>query len=185
MSLAVAAAVCLVAAGCGGSAGPGVARIGSTTSTTGQRSTGSTGAATTQAQALLAFARCMRRHGVPAFPNPEARPDGTYGFATPSELRRLVRGHRQALTACQTDLARAGITSARNLTRFRDDMLSFSRCMRSHGVKDFPDPNADGRFGGQLKGLDRNAPAYRRALAACRSDLTAAIGVFSVAGGSP
>jgi hypothetical protein len=54
--------------------------------------------------------------------------------------------------------------------------LLFSRCMRSHGVPDFPDPpSASGgairiAFGGS--GLDPAAPLFRRAQRTCFSLLS-------------
>ena len=64
-------------------------------------------------------------------------------------------------------------------------MLALAKCMRSHGVSDFPDPNSNGRFGGQLQNLDTSTPAYEAAKTACRPELSAARNLFSVGGGSP
>ena len=49
--------------------------------------------------------------------------------------------------------------------------LKFSRCMRSHGAPDFPDPSASGgiRFGGGISGLDPAAPLFRVAQRTCIS----------------
>lgn len=50
--------------------------------------------------------------------------------------------------------------------------VTFSACMRDHGVKDFPDPDASGELtiDGVLNGssLDPEAPAWKRAIAACK-----------------
>ncbi|HEY4020576.1 MAG TPA: hypothetical protein VGM75_17925 [Pseudonocardiaceae bacterium] len=51
--------------------------------------------------------------------------------------------------------------------------LQFSACMRSHGVKDFPDPQISGngvniRVGGTSKDLNPNNPTFKTALKACQ-----------------
>jgi hypothetical protein len=50
--------------------------------------------------------------------------------------------------------------------------LAFSRCMRAHGISDFPDPNSQGGIalnGGPGTGIDPTSPQYRAANRACRS----------------
>src|SRR5690348_10465385 len=59
-------AVALLAAGCGGSKSPGVANVAATTTTT-------------SATGAVAFAACMRSHGVPNWPSPG--PDGAFDKA--------------------------------------------------------------------------------------------------------
>jgi hypothetical protein len=50
--------------------------------------------------------------------------------------------------------------------------VKFATCMRSHGVSDFPDPNASGTLtlDAVVNGssLDPNAPAFKRAVGACQ-----------------
>lgn len=50
--------------------------------------------------------------------------------------------------------------------------VKFADCMRSHGVSDFPDPPGSGEFtiDGVINGssLDPNAPAFKRAIGACK-----------------
>lgn len=54
----------------------------------------------------------------------------------------------------------------------RDKAVTFSECMRTNGVKAFPDPDASGELtiDGVLNGssLDPNSAAWRRATAACK-----------------
>ncbi len=56
--------------------------------------------------------------------------------------------------------------------------LVFSRCMRSHGVPDFPDPPAASggaiRFVGRSVGFDPIAPLFRKAERTCSSLLSGA-----------
>jgi hypothetical protein len=116
----------------------------------------------------------MRTHGAGAFPDPQRNPDGSYSFGDLNSIRRLIRSNKQAFTSCESSLRSAGILSAQNTANFRAQMLVFARCMRSHGVPNFPDPTANGRFGGQLKSFDKTSPAFEGAMKACRSDLDAA-----------
>ncbi len=53
--------------------------------------------------------------------------------------------------------------------------LAFSQCMRSHGVSNFPDPNAQGQItvqggsgNGVSSGLNPNSPAFQSAQKACQ-----------------
>jgi hypothetical protein len=50
--------------------------------------------------------------------------------------------------------------------------LKFAACMREHGVKQFPDPDASGRLtiDGVLNGssIDADSPEFKRAIAACK-----------------
>lgn len=53
------------------------------------------------------------------------------------------------------------------------EMLNFSRCMRAHGVPNFPDPQFSGggiRIQGG-PGLDKNSPNMQAAFRACHSIL--------------
>jgi hypothetical protein len=50
--------------------------------------------------------------------------------------------------------------------------LAYSQCMRAHGIKNFPDPNANGGInisGGQGTGLDPASPQFQAADKACKS----------------
>jgi hypothetical protein len=68
LALAALAALAVLASGCGGSSGDGVAQVGTTDTTT------TTGAGSQSASEPnpTAYAACMRSHGVPDFPDPDA-----------------------------------------------------------------------------------------------------------------
>jgi len=70
-------------------------------------------------------------------------------------------------------------TSQGNSAARAAQALAFSRCMRSHGITNFPDPNG-GRIHIQIQespnstnvnGVEVNGPAFRSAMQACRSYL--------------
>jgi hypothetical protein len=183
IAAAIAAALCLVASACGGSSGSAVASLTATTAATSTGASTTAGTAAAQEEDLLAFSRCMRTHGVAAFPDPTPNADGSYGFsADVGQLRKLVRGAQKAFDTCEPLLATSGILSAQNIEKFQQQMLAYAKCMRSHGVSAFPDPNATGRFAGQLKSLDRSTPAFQAAASACSPVLSKAVGAFTVGG---
>jgi hypothetical protein len=49
--------------------------------------------------------------------------------------------------------------------------LAFSKCMRSHGVPDFPDPSGGGIHISAGSGINLFSPAFKAAHAACKQDL--------------
>jgi hypothetical protein len=76
-------------------------------------------------QAALEFARCMRENGVPSFPDPVARPDGTFGLQRPAGV---APGELDAaLESCQSEARRSVSTPARP-RRTRTRRTSCSTC---------------------------------------------------------
>jgi hypothetical protein len=59
-----------------------------------------------------------------------------------------------------------------NTATNREKAVKFAECMRSNGVSQFPDPGASGKFtiDAVVNGsaLDPNAPAFKRAISACK-----------------
>ena len=107
-----------------------------------------------QHQAALAFSRCMRSHGVPQYPDPDssgAPPKGNgphFGvsnaqfLAAEQDCGHLLPGgtlSANTLRQCylEGDCPQALVQQA--LTQG----VTFARCMRSHGVPDWPDPSVD------------------------------------------
>lgn len=123
---------------------------------------------------LLAYARCMRTHGVPNFPDPRA----TGGLVVPNDINTDSPAFKRAQQACG-HLAQSPSTAASSESR-KLQLLALAKCMRAHGVSAFPDPsssppppssgNAIGGNGWYLSlgtAQERQSPAYRRAAAAC------------------
>jgi hypothetical protein len=156
----------LVAACGGGSNGPGVANVG--TSTTAAKSTpgGSSG------KGLLAFSRCMRAHGVSSFPDPGS--SGQISISSANGINPDSPEFKSAQAACQSLLPGGRPTAAQNAQRTAQ-ALKFSQCMRAHGVPKFPDPSGgNGRIsisikGGPGSGLDPSSPQFQAAQKACQS----------------
>jgi hypothetical protein len=118
-ALAVVAVVAVISAGCGGT--------GSSAGAGGNKN------ATDRDQAVK-FAECMRENGVSDFPDPKASGDfPSFGISvSPAVWKR-------ALGACKA-LQPPGSLSAKRSPEQQSAALEFARCIRAHGVKDFPDP---------------------------------------------
>jgi len=158
LGLAVAAGACG-----GGSGGPGVAQAGTPTTTA-----ASSQHAPTKAS-LLAFAQCMRAHGVASFPDPDSSGRIAVQAGQGTGIDPRSPQFQAAQQACKA-YAPFGVGTSRKVGD-RATLLRFSRCMRSHGVADFPDPNGQGGIaitGGPSGDLDPNSPQFQSAQRACQ-----------------
>jgi hypothetical protein len=153
----------LLATGCGGSQRSQVAQLGSTTT---QSSSLNTPATATGHAGALAFARCMRSHGVPSYPDPTAS-----GLVKESLQQLGVSSSRfqSASSACTHLLPNGGSRpSAAEVARVRAQALQFSACVRGHGVPGFPDPGSDGRIPDPATvGINQGSPKFEAANHAC------------------
>ena len=133
-SAMVAAAIIMVSAGCGSTAGN------HTAATAGTASSGGTSASTTRAKAVK-FSECMRANGVSAFPDPDASGALTIdAVANGSSLNTSSGTFQHALNACK-DLEPAGFTGNQRSPQEQKAALAFAQCIRDNGVRDFPDPS--------------------------------------------
>ena len=139
----------LLAAGCGGSSPP----------ITQQQ----------EVSSYVAFAACLNKHGVQV---EAARAGGLVWEAAPG-----VPGPRspQALAAerdCKSLVptgwyqAPSSAQNAENLAL----MLRLAKCMRAHGVPNFPDPTSRGLTFSPSSGIDLNSPAFLAAQKICQKD---------------
>jgi hypothetical protein len=124
----------------------------------------------------LAFAKCMRAHGVPSFPDPgaPAGPDETsfLGIAIPSTIDMQSPAVESAFAGCRHVIAsilsprgKAPITAA-----VKESMIAHAQCMRIHGVPAFQDPVFPP--GGGIEtfdgpGVNPESPAYQHAQSVC------------------
>jgi hypothetical protein len=184
LGLTAAALICAVPAGCGGSSnGPTASNPASTGSaTTIASSAAGSGAAQPQSGALR-FATCMRANGVSSFPDPAA--GGGVQFPIPAGTNPEAPAFQAARAKCQKYLG-GGLPGPGSTTHPSAQTLSklvrIARCMRAHGVPQFPDPQTSvpsnpvgiaeiTDFDGAIllfpATLNMQAPAYRQALTAC------------------
>jgi hypothetical protein len=164
-AIIVVTGLALLASACGGSSGGHVAQLGSTTTTA---SSASSSAASTQDEAL-AFARCMRSHGVPNYPDP------TGSGLIKESLQQLgvsSTRFRSASGDCSHLLPNGGSgPTPAQVQQVRAQALQFSECVRSHGVPNFPDPASDGRIPDPASaGIDQGSPKFEAANQACGRD---------------
>ena len=138
----------------------------------GSSGSGSPKAAVSDAeQAMLDFAQCMRDNGVASFPDPVAKPDGTFGFQRPQGVS--PRALDDALASCKSKAQAAGIDtgSATPDTDAQDQLLKLSRCMRENGIPEFPDPTPGSDAISGLHSLfsdyDLDSPRVAKALQSC------------------
>jgi hypothetical protein len=151
------AALSLLAAGCGGGGSVGVAGVASSATT----------ATTTTQNGPVAFSSCMRSNGVPNWPDPDSS-----GRTPKSRLEHLgVSDSRlqAARSACRHLLPNGGRPpNQAQLQQIGAQALRFSRCVRSHGVPNFPDPGSDGRIPDPATaGVDQGSPKFQAANQAC------------------
>jgi hypothetical protein len=121
-----------------------------------------------------AFSACMRSHDVPAFPDPDS--SGT--IHVPESVDDRLPTVRAAYRACRSLAPSEGsITGQGGDVMRQDQLLAFAKCMRSHRVPAFPDPqvvNGHIRFPPNTHGqVDPSSPIVTAAIAACRSTLGA------------
>lgn len=128
----------------------------------------------------LQLAGCMRSHGVPNFPDPSGGQIHLQIQQTPSSTSVngvQVNGpaFKSAMKSCQSYLPNAGHPTAAQTAKAKSQALAMARCMRSHGVPNFPDPQFQAGPGGGVgvringAGIDPNAPAFQAAQKACGS----------------
>lgn len=141
------AGLALLLGACGSSGGNSAAALSSSPSS------GGTGP--------VAFAQCMRSHGVTDFPDPQG------GRFLMSGTVQRNPNFQSAVQACQHMLGPGGIGGGDNGAR-SSRLLAFAHCMQTHGVPNFPDPSPNGAI--RLpQGVDRNSASFQAAQRACRS----------------
>ena len=97
------------------------------------------GSASSQA---LAFALCMRSHGVPKYPEPNSSNTMPNGLPKvgPQHLAVTMSEFQAAREACGHLLPNGGHAAQSAAQQLLSDGLKFARCVRSHGVLNWPDP---------------------------------------------
>jgi hypothetical protein len=124
LAVGTVAGAALLAAACGGSS----------------TSPASTSAAASSPSGV-AFAQCMRTHGIPDYPAPQSN----------GQMQKIASGQqvgvsdsvlKSAETACQALWPYQGLTQAQGRQELADAVM-FAQCMRAHGLPKFPDPSTD------------------------------------------
>lgn len=119
-------------------------------------------------KAMLDFARCMRENGVD-MPDPQ--------FNGGRVTQRMKAGGnpeqmQAAEKACEKYRAevKAPEMSDGQREEFKKAALANARCMREHGVENFPDPTFDANGGARMKidkSVNPESPTFQAAQKAC------------------
>jgi len=128
----------------------------------------------------VAFARCIRSHGVPNFPDPKV---SGHAVRMGSASTLQSPAFQSAAHACQRLLPKGPPGPEASSPQAQARMLGVSACMRKHGISGFPDPSTSppsssagnsamlgggGYFLAIPKSIDTRSPAFERAAAACK-----------------
>ena len=143
-----------------------LAACGSSSSSATGTSSGGASSAYTKA---LAYAQCMRAHGIPSYPDPNSK--GQFyvanGASDPTaNVSTTVLN--AAAQACQKLLPATMVKppNGQGSTSGQAAELRWAACMRSHGEPGFPDPASNGSFT-LPPGMNAESPQFQAALKAC------------------
>jgi len=180
--LAVTVGLLLLTAACGSATSSSSTSSTSRTSSTGATSSSGTGGASAAyVSDKLGLARCLRAHGVPNYPDPNASGQEPPGS---KELIRTPQG-QAAVRACSSWDNRISNDIAAQNQVVRVEYVRFAECMRAHGLPDFPDPvNAERRvefvLSASQDGFDPHSPQVLAKAHHCESVLPSGSGLPTV-----
>jgi hypothetical protein len=125
-------------------------------------------------QAAYKFSACMRAHGVSNFPDPVVHQSGN-SMSIGIRVDPTITGSpafKSAQAACQSimpgPMSPAQQAAQEHLKA--EHVISFARCMRAHGVTNFPDPDTQGDIRPDrlaAAGVDLHAPNVIASARAC------------------
>jgi len=163
----------LLATACGGGSSPAASATGGST----------------REQAALAYARCMRSHGVPDFPDPDSNGNfhlgndqqgggskGSGSSSGGSQEPNSVSSQETAANQVCNHLLNVGtqLNAAQTQHTLRQ-LVKYAQCMRAHGVPNFQDPHptnggigVPSGFGFDMTGIDMHSPQFQSASQACQ-----------------
>ncbi len=145
-----------------------MAAVGTTTPSATTAAASSAGS--TPEDAALAFSRCMRAHGVPTFPDPDAQGNFPSFHAGVSKQVSTV-----ASRTCKHLLPRGGTGTPQQRQQKFAFALKVAQCLRRHGFPSFPDPTASGE---QIPpGIDIHSSRFQAAETNCEKQGRKALGL--------
>lgn len=122
----------------------------------------------------VAFSQCIQKHGFPNFPDPNSQ-----GGIQVSGIDPNSTAWQNAQKACEKYAGASGKPpTAAQQQQALANALKFSRCMRSHGITDYPDPQSHAGGGisisirvqkGSGSNLNPRSPIFQAAQRACNA----------------
>jgi hypothetical protein len=171
-AILAATALALLAAACGGS--PSSAGSGGSSNAGGSANS----------QIGIDYARCMRSHGVPKYPDPGSSNESASGLPKVSlqQLEVSSSQYQAAQSDCAHLLPNGGQLTQTQSQKDLNAMLRYARCMRSHGMPNWPDPTYDSTAGWgfnlvHVHGFDPNSTQTENKMNECNRMLPPGIGV--------
>jgi len=146
-----------VLAACGGSSSSDPGGSGSAPASS---PAGAAGSPSSSQSGAVAFAQCVRSHGVPDFPDPQN------GHFLISGSDQSNPNFQSAVQACQNLLPGGSATNGGGSNSTAE--VAFAHCMQTHGEPNFPDPSSNGALS-VPQGVDANSPQFKSAFQACSS----------------
>ena len=128
------------------------------------------------------FSACMRKHGITNFPDPSST--GVISIHSGMGIDPSSPTFQSARTACAKLLPNGGQPTPAQIAQRQQQMLTFAKCMRAHGIKDFPDPSGGGLRLTVHPGSDLSPdnPTFQKANEACAKDMPFKGGVSTGSG---
>jgi hypothetical protein len=130
------------------------------------------------------YARCMRAHGVPRYPDPGSGNELASGLpkVSPQQLEVSSSQYQAARNDCAHLLPNGGQMTQGQSQRDLNAMLRYARCMRSRGLPNWPDPSYDSAAGWgfnlvHVHGFDPNSTQTENKMNECNRMLPPGIGV--------
>jgi hypothetical protein len=118
------------------------------------------------------FAQCGRDHGLPSFPDPELYA-GRIGYFHASQEVKDQEEQVLKIPECKAILAEIPVLpddrpppGAADMQKLRD----FAKCIREHGIPEWPDPKSDGTFpilGTPIQAEGKSSSRLSTAVEAC------------------
>lgn len=118
-------------------------------------------------QEAVDYAKCMRANGDPSWPDPTS--NGMFANNNGS-LDESSAAYKTADKACSKYHTGNNAPDAAQMQQDLATLLKYSKCMRAHGITNYPDPTADSTgVSISTSGIDKNTPQFKAAKQACSS----------------
>lgn len=180
LTAGVLAAGLVIAACSSGPSSPGVATGSTATTASNPHSTGGSA----PARGALAYAACMRSHGVHNFPDPNANGDFLSLKSETLQQLGVTSAQMRAADGQCSHLLPPGQGGNPLTVQQQQDYLAATACMRSHGITSFPDPVFSG---GSVtypipSSIDPHSPRFTQAQHTCARLIPAGLPYSAPAG---